>query len=89
MTSDEKGGRIGFAAEPVDTEINSPASTVKVEKEPVTPVSESTADTALILVDVSFDGDEEVVLEISPVNCQGDGKSVVKKIPSPRNSHRR
>jgi len=48
VTSAKKGGRIGFAAEPVDTKINSPASTVKIEKELVTPVSESTADTALM-----------------------------------------
>jgi len=51
VTSAKKGGRIGFAAEPVDTETKSPAFTVKIEKKAVTPVSEGTADTALILVD--------------------------------------
>ena len=39
------------------------------------------------MVDVSFDGDEEVVRRISSVNCQVDEKSVVKKLPS-RKSHR-
>ena len=89
----KKGGREfssnkGVAAEPVDTELKSPVSTVKIEKEPVTPVSQSTPDTVLISVDVSFDADEEVVREVTPVNCPVDETSIVKKPPSPRKSHR-
>jgi len=89
----KKGGREfnsnkGFAAEPVDPELKSPVSTVKIEKEPVTPVSQSTPDTELMSVDVSFDGDEEVVREIYPVICPVNEKSCDKKPPSPRKSHR-